>query len=295
MMIFAPSLLFGAPMVKKGLSFFVFLFFSLLPLGTSRIAVAADEVLVSAAASLTEAFTEMGKAYEAKNPGVAVKFNFAASGQLLQQIAQGAPVDIFASADQKTMDTAEEKGLIVSGTRRDFAGNRLVLITPPGSKYVGSLADIRGLSRIAIGNPEFVPAGRYVKAMLEKEGIWKDVEKSLILGVSVRQVLDYVARGEVDAGFVFATDATLAGDRVVGALEFSPPTPITYPISVVKGSAKAGLAESFISFVLSGDGKAILARYGFVVEGLIPLKKPDSRGVASIFQSLRRTPSTPHS
>jgi len=147
---------------------------------------------------------------------------------------------------------------------------------------------------IAIGNPEFVPAGRYVKAMLEKEGIWKDVEKSLILGVSVRQVLDYVARGEVDAGFVFATDATLAGDRVVGALEFSPPTPITYPISVVKGSAKAGLAESFISFVLSGDGKAILARYGFVVEGLIPLKKPDSRGVASIFQSLRRTPSTPH-
>lgn len=247
---------------------FIFLFLALFPSWGLEAADAKDEILVSAAASLTDAFTEIGKAFEAEHPELKVKFNLAASGQLLQQIAQGAPVDVFASADQKTMDEAEEKGLIVPGSRRDFAGNTLCLVTPPGSKPVGSIGDIRRFSRIAIGNPEFVPVGRYAKALLEKAGIWRDVEGDLIFGVTVRQVLDYVARGEVDAGIVFASDALVAGKRVTRALELTPSSPITYPVAVVKGSGKTGPAESFIAFVLSGDGKAILARYGFAVEGL---------------------------
>lgn len=267
-MLSAAHLSFCCPAVRGGLLLFVSLLLGLLPMGIARTTGAADEILVSAAASLTDVFTEMGKTYETRNPGVTVRFNFAASGPLLLQIAQGAPADVFASADQKTMDTAAGKGLVIPDSRRDFAGNRLALITPAGSKPVGSLADLRGLSRIAVGNPESVPAGRYTKALLEKEGLWQDVEKKLIPGVTVRQVLDYVARGEVDAGFVFATDAITGGNRIVQAMELKPPTLVTYPIAVVKGSGKAGAAESFISFVLSPDGKAILARHGFLVDGL---------------------------
>lgn len=178
---------------------------------------APEEIIVSAAASLTNALQELGKQYEQSHPQGKVVFNFAASGTLLQQLAKGAPVDVFASADQKTLDQAQEKDLIRVASRKNFASNRLVLIAPIGSQEgvtkVQMLTEPR-LKRIALGNPAHVPAGRYAKEALVNLGLWEPLSDKYILGESVRQVMDYVSRGEVDVGFVYATDAALARDKV---------------------------------------------------------------------------------
>ncbi|MFZ0942603.1 MAG: molybdate ABC transporter substrate-binding protein [Syntrophobacteraceae bacterium] len=227
---------------------------------------AEQELIVSAAASLTNAFGEIGKKFEIANPGTKVVFNFGASGALLQQIDKGAPVDVFASADQKTMDQAAEKGLIISGARKDFVSNELVLIIPHGAGTpVKALQDLsaREIGKIAMGNPETVPAGRYAQEVLTNEGLWERLKPKLIFGESVRQVLDYVSRGEVDAGFVFATDAAVAKDHVIVALEAPKHKPITYPISVVGSTKNRDLAGRFVDFVLSGQGQEILFTYGF--------------------------------
>ena len=227
---------------------------------------AGQELIVSAAASLTNAFGEIGKKFESANPGTKVILNFGASGALLQQIDMGAPVDVFASADQKTMDQAAEKGLIIFGARKDFAGNELVLIIPAGAGTpVKALQDLSagGIGKIAMGNPETVPASRYAQEVLMNEGLWERLKSKLVFGESVRQVLDYVSRGEVDAGFVFATDAAVAKDHVVVALEAPKHKPITYPISVVASSKNKDLAGRFVDFVLSGEGRDILFAYGF--------------------------------
>ena len=229
-------------------------------------ALAAQELTVSAAASLTDAFGEIGKNFEAANPGAKVVFNFAASGTLLQQIAKGAPVDVFASADQKTMDQAKEQNLILPDTRKDFAGNEMVLIVPVGAKI--GISAIKGLTakevgKIALGNPETVPAGRYAREVLGNEGIWDELAPKLIPGESVRQVLDYVSRGEVDAAFVFSTDAISAKEKVKVVLEARNHGPITYPISVVSSSWNKELANRFVGFILSEAGQKVLLRYGF--------------------------------
>jgi molybdate transport system substrate-binding protein len=229
-------------------------------------ALAAQELIVSAAASLTNAFQDVGKKFEAENPGVKVIFNFAASGPLLQQIEGGAPVDVFASADQKTMDQAKEKHLILDESRKDFAGNQLVLIAPAGSKtLVKSARDLAGheVSRVALGKPETVPVGRYTREALTNSGLWETLTPKFIYGDSVRQVLDYVARGEVDAGFVFATDAAIAKDKVRVAAVIEEHKPVVYPIAVVSSTQKKQLAQKFLDFVLSKKGQEILAGYGF--------------------------------
>ncbi len=239
---------------------------TVLPLCYVGVACAEQELIVSAAASLTNAFGEIGKKFESANPGTKVVCNFAASGALLQQIDKGAPVDVFASADQKTMDQAAEKKLIVPETRKDFVKNKLVLIVPSASKaQVKELKELApgGFAKIALGNPESVPAGRYAREVLTNEGIWEQLKARYIFGESVRQVLDYVVRGEVDAGFVFATDAAVAKERVRVVLEAQKHKPITYPISVVGATKNKNLAGRFVNFVLSKDGQEILSRYGF--------------------------------
>lgn len=237
----------------------------------------ADTITVSAAASLTNAFKEIGEAFEAKHPGNSVKFNFAASGVLLQQIIQGAPVDVFAAADQESMDKAQVEGVIKEKTRADFTGNGLVLITPVDSKLtIKSLNDLKGtdIKHIAIGNPATTPAGRYARAAMQQANVWTAIEPKLVLAENVRQSLNYVGRGEVDAGFVFSTDAKQDAGKVKVVLTI--PTvkagktsgqwvanPITYPIAEIAHS-KAPLASAFITFVRSPEGQTILAGYGFI-------------------------------
>ncbi len=229
-------------------------------------AFAAQELIVSAAASLTNAFQDVGKKFEAGNPGVKVIFNFAASGPLLQQIEQGAPVDVFASADQKTMDQAQEKRLIFDESRRNFAGNELVLVVPKTSsapiRHAGDLVG-KEVSKVALGKPETVPVGRYTQEALTNYGLWEALAPKFIYGDSVRQVLDYVARAEVDAGFVFATDAAIAKDKVTVVSLMDKHKPIVYPIAVVSSTQNRPLAQKFLDFVLAGDGQEILSRYGF--------------------------------
>ncbi len=229
-------------------------------LGASR------ELTVSAAASLTNAFPEIGRQFEKQNPGVRVICNFAASGPLLQQIAQGAPVDVFASADQKTMDQAQEKGLIVPASRRNFVSNTLVLIVPRGSRLtISALGDLQApmVKRVAAGNPASVPAGRYAREALARAGLWKPLQPRLILGASVRQVLDYVSRGEVDAGFVFATDAAIARGKVKTVMEIQARPAIVYPAAIVSASPEKSLARAFLDFLSAPEGAAILSKYGF--------------------------------
>ena len=171
-----------------------------------RPALADQELIVSAAASLTNAMKEVAGHFEKTHPGTRIVCNFAASGVLLQQMAKGAPVDVFAAADQKTMNQAQEKNLIVPGTRKNFVSNRLVLIAPVDSKLaLSGLDDLTRLEvkRVAVGNPATVPAGRYAKEALVHGGLWDKLSPRFILAESVRQVLDYVGRGEVDAGLVY--------------------------------------------------------------------------------------------
>lgn len=226
----------------------------------------AAELTVSAAASLTNAFRELAPLYEARHPDTTVQLNFAGSGALLQQIAKGAPVDVFASADQLTMDQAQEQGLIKADLRSDFVSNSLVVIVPAQSSYAPASLDdvVKPLyGRIAIGLPASVPVGRYTKSVLKKAALWKAIEPRMIGAQNVRQALDYVARGEVDAGFVYATDAALMPDKVKVAFTAPTETPILYPIAPIASAANPDAAKAFVDFVHTDEAQAVLAKYGF--------------------------------
>ena len=226
-----------------------------------------QEITVSAAISLKNAFEEIGKLYETKNKGSKVSFNFGASGDLMRQIEGGAPVDVFASAAQKDMDEADKKGFLVSGSRADFAANTVVLITSSAKASIKSFVDLNAdsIKRIAVGNPKTVPAGRYAEEIFIHYKILDAIRDKLVLTENVRQVLDYVVRGEVDAGVVYATDAMTRPKEVsivATAPEQSHKT-VVYPVAVVKGTKNEASAKAFIALVLSPEGQTILAKYGF--------------------------------
>lgn len=228
--------------------------------------ISAAELTVSAAASLSNAFTELAKSFEKQHQNTQVLTSFAASDVLLQQIINGAPVDVFASADQTAMDKAIAADAVEANTRQNFVQNRVVLIVPKDNpKQVVALADLNKpeVTRVAYGNPASVPVGRYTKDALEQSGDWEAVESRQVLGQNVRQVLDYVARGEVDAGFVFATDAAIAKDKISVLQELETTVPVSYPIALVKRDEINPLAQPFQDYVLSEEGQAILAKYGF--------------------------------
>ncbi len=225
----------------------------------------ANELTVSAAASLTNAFQAVGQAFEKAKPGTKVTFNFAASGPLLAQIQQGAPVDVFATADQETMNRAATAKLIVPESRIDFAANTLVLIVPASATATpASLRDLTGAAykKVSTGSPATVPVGRYTTEAVEQAGLTQDLQPKWIYAENVRQVLNYVARGEVDAGFVYKTDALIEKDKVKVALTVPTKTKVLYPIAQVAASKNAA-AKEFIDFVRSAQGQEILDRHGF--------------------------------
>ncbi len=242
-----------------------FLFAALGAVFATSAAQAAD-LTVSAASSLTNAFKELGQAFEAKYPDTKVVLNFAASDVLLRQIEQGAPTDVFASADQTAMNRAQEAKAIQPATRVNFAANALVLITPAsGGVDIKGPEDLTAerVKRVAYGNPASVPVGRYTQAALEKLGLWAAVSAKGVPAQNVRQSLDYVARGEVEAGFVFATDAAIMPDKVKVVATVPTPQPITYPIALTTRDTNPQAAKAFVEYALSPQGQAILSRYGF--------------------------------
>jgi molybdate transport system substrate-binding protein len=237
------------------------------PSGANRDSKAGREITVSAAVSLRDAFREISKQYEGRT-GAKINFNFGASGALQKQIESGAPVDVFASAGIPQMDALAKQGLIAPETRRDFARNTLVLVVPTDSTSgITAFADLGGakVKKLAIGNPKTVPVGQYAERSLTRLGLWQELGSRLILAEDVRQALDYVARGEVDAGIVYASDVRATGDRVrtVATAPADSHDPILYPIAVVKASSNQETAKAFIDAVMSDEGQRILEKYGF--------------------------------
>jgi molybdate transport system substrate-binding protein len=216
------------------------------------------EITVSAAISLSDAFKDMGAEFQKKNPEVKISFNFGASGALQKQIEQGAPVDIFASASQLEMDSLDEEGLIIKDTRTNFTRNKLVIIAPSNLTIEG----LNGLNKIAIGDPKTVPAGRYAQTFLENVGIYEMTKPKLIFAENVRQALDYVERGEVDAGFVYFSD-TLKSNLSVSPINDSLYPPIVYPVAVINDSQQPAISRQFIEYIQSNEGQTILRKYGF--------------------------------
>lgn len=226
----------------------------------------AGEITVSAAASLTNAFKQLAEEFEAQNPDTKVQLNFAGSGALLQQIAKGAPVDIFASADQHTMNQAAEQNLLDPASRKDFVRNSLVVITPTNSALtLSNLSDLENqqIKRIAISNPESVPVGRYTQQALTKSQQWATLQDKVINTQNVRQSLDYVARDEVDLGFVYATDAAIMADKVKVQFEVPLDAVISYPIAITRDGANKPESQQFIEFIFTPESQQVLSKYGF--------------------------------
>ncbi|XDD51429.1 molybdate ABC transporter substrate-binding protein [Leptospira sp. WS92.C1] len=222
-------------------------------------------ILVSAASSLTQVFTEIGTEFEKKH-AIRVFFNFGASGMLLQQIENGAPADVFASADQENVDKGIEKNVLDVSTRKNFVKNNLVLIVPKDNVLnLKSIADLKKeeVLKIALGNPITVPAGRYTKGLLEKEGLYSLLEKKYIPGENARQVLEYVVRGEVDAGFVYKTDAALFQDKIQVIVADLSPKPILYPIVSVLKTPNPKETKLFIDFLSSPEALKLFQKYQF--------------------------------
>lgn len=245
-----------------------YLLIALLYLGLTSFAFAGSkEITVSASIVLKNAFEEIGRLYESRTKTKCV-FNFGAAGDLLKQISGGAPVDVFAPAAKKFMDEADRQELMVAGTRADFTMNRMVLVVPAGAEtdlksFEGLVSD--EVKKIAVGNPKTVSAGEYAEDVFNFYNIQASIKDKFIYTENVRQALDYVARNEVDAGVVFATDAAVRSKevRVVTAAPEKSHKPAVYTVAVVKGSKYQAEAGAFIALLLSGEGQAVLKNYGF--------------------------------
>ncbi len=226
------------------------------------------ELTISVAASVQEAMRGVQALYEEATPGVTITYNFGSSGSLAQQIIQGAPADVFLSASTKWMDDLDEKGQILDGTREDLLLNSLVLIVPLDKDDVIDFSDLATdkVNRVAIGEPESVPAGGYAKETLTSLNLFGDLQPRMVFGKDVWQVLSYVETGNVDAGLLYATDANVSDQvRVVMTAPADTHSPIIYPIGVMAGSKNAGAAQAFIDFLSTELAVDIFKNYGFTM------------------------------
>jgi molybdate transport system substrate-binding protein len=224
-------------------------------------------IIVFAAASLTNALQEVGDGFT-KDSSIHVKFSFAASSALARQIENGAPADVFFSADIEWMDYLQSRKLIQTSTRQDVLGNQLVLVAPADSKIVlkivphFALAKTLGTGRLATGDPDSVPVGRYAREALTELGVWSEVEARLVRADSVRSALAFVDRGEASLGIVYATDAKIdAKVRVVDVFPDNTHMPIVYPVAVT-AVAKSD-AIKFVDYVRGSVGDVTFKKYGF--------------------------------
>jgi molybdate transport system substrate-binding protein len=228
----------------------------------------ADEIIVAAASSLADALTEIGRAYESKS-GKKVVFNFGASSTLARQIDEGAPVDLFISADLEKMESLVREGRIEDGPRKKLLSNILVMVVPNDSRLsIGSPVDLlrQEVKRIALAEPSSVPVGIYARMYLEGEGIWSRIRNKIIPVRDARAALAAVESGNVDVGFVYKTDSAVSERvRVVYEVPREKGPEISYPVAVVKESGKKPAAGGFLSFLLGDTAKTIFRKYGFIV------------------------------
>ncbi len=238
-------------------------------LAIAPLAARAADVTVFAAASLSDAFKRAGDAYHAKT-GKEAAFSFAASSALARQIEASGGADMFVSADRDWMDYLDNKGLIAKGTRKDLLGNHLVLIAPADSKITLAVApkfDLLGAlggGRLAVADPDSVPAGKYARTALTSLGVWNGVVDHLVQAENVRVALAYVARGEAPLGIVYTTDA-MAEPKVRIVADFPDNThqPIVYPVALTRDAKPA--AKAFLDFLEGPDAAAIFSHAGFIV------------------------------
>src|SRR5450631_3326797 len=229
-------------------------------------ALAADpkpDILVFGAASLTESLQDLGNAYEAKSGGRVI-FSFGASSDLARQIQAGAPADVFFSADTARMDALEKAGLVRATDRREFLGNRLVVVVPAASKRaIGSPADLVDLPRLALADPAAVPAGIYAKKWLTGLGLWEKLEPKVVPTLDVRAALAAVESEAVPAAIVYSTDASIT-KAVRIAFEPKDGPEIVYSVAALSGSKNRAAAEAFVEFLSGETGRGEFRRRGFL-------------------------------
>ena len=237
------------------------------------VAAAEDRVTVSAAVSLREVLAEIWQP-KAGADRQGIILNTAGSGTLLRQIIQGAPVDLFISASPAELDELEQAGLLLPGSRRTVASNRLVTIFALEGKPPARFRDLAAplISRIAIGNPRTVPAGRYAREALISTGLWEPLQDRFVFAENVRQVVEYVARGDADAGLVYLTDADLFAGKVIRGPQ--PPAdsypPVLYEAAILKDSRAKEAAGELLQRLLSPIGRQRLKQHGFTVPVTAP-------------------------
>lgn len=230
------------------------------------------EIIVGAAASLTDAFNDIIKNFEEKHPGVKIQTTYGGSGSIQSQIEEGAPMDFFISAAEKQMDALEEKDLIDKDTRVDFLENKVVLITPTDSdlklESFEDVANNENVNMVAIGEVESVPVGQYTKEIFENLKVWDKVEAKANWAKDVRQVLDWVSQKESPVGIVYKTDAFTEKDNVKIVTEAPEGThkPVIYPMAVLKNTQNEKLAKAFEEYLKTDESKKILEDYGFEVK-----------------------------
>lgn len=241
---------------------------SLLTLAACISVAHAEQITVFAAASMKNALDEIAKTYEAKS-GDRVTLSYAASSALAKQIEQGAPVDVFISADLDWMDYLDKRKLIKDGSRFNLLRNRLVLVAPadstPALKIASRfpLAARLGKERLAMADPNSVPAGKYGKAALESLGVWQDVQSRIASASDVRGALLFVARGEAPLGIVYSTDAAVEPKvRVVDTFPENTHPPIVYPAALI-ATSRGAAAESFLRSLRDAPARAVFEKYGF--------------------------------
>ena len=227
-----------------------------------------DEIVtlnVSAAASLQEAMVELEEKFKEVEPNVKLELNLGSSGSLQQQIEQGAACDVFISAGQKQMTALADKDLLLDGTNKTLLTNDLVLVTGEDKeiKDLDTLATDK-VEKLAIGDPESVPAGKYAKEVLDNTKLYDKVENKLVLAKDVKEVLSWVQKGNADVGFVYLSDATGVDDvDVVLTTDDDSHSEIAYPVAVLKDSKQAKVAQQFEDFLLSDKAQNILEKHGF--------------------------------
>jgi molybdate transport system substrate-binding protein len=227
----------------------------------------AGEINISAAASLKETVLELAAGYSKSKPDVRFQTNFGGSGALAKQIENGAPSDLFISANMEWMSYLKEKRLIDEKSLATLAYNTLVFVGKPDSKITG-LRDVLKLERIAIGSPKSVPAGEYAMEAFKTAGLEKQLENKLVMAKDVRECLLYAERGEVSGAFVYKTDVLEMAKNV--QILFTVPqdlySRVTYPMALTVSGSKSGDAQAFIRYLLSADAKTILTKHGFMVK-----------------------------